>query len=375
MKIIHSGAYRIDIGPHVFPTVKYDAIRAALLAGGVATREDLVTPEAASWEDLALVHTADYLDKVRRGCLSQDEIARLEMPWSESMVEGFRLMAGGTVLCARLALAEQAAPAAGRPRLRAAGHLGGGFHHACADHGEGFCLFNDVALAARVLLASREVQRVAVVDADVHQGNGTAAILGSDPAVFTYSLHQENNYPAVKPAGTLDQGLDDRAGDQEYLEALGDALPRVLGFDPDLLLYVAGADPYRGRPARRSRPHPLRFAAARSHGPGVGAGRGRSYGHRAGGRVRSPAGGHDRDPRRDHRGSGAAELAACLPGSSRRRTGSAVWPDAHARPAGVFNNAQTVSGATDTLLHKNVPVQQAAPRQWACDSPQARVEF
>jgi len=244
VKVVHTGAYRIDIGPHVFPTEKYEGIRSWLLAAGVSSRQDFLAPEPASWEDLGLVHTPDYLTKVRSGELTSEEIARLEMPWSESMVEGFRLMAGGSVLCARLALAEAPAPAGRKQRLRAAAHLGGGFHHAYADHGEGFCLFNDVALTARALLASREVSRVAIIDVDVHQGNGTAAILGCDPAVFTCSLHQERNYPADKPPSSLDRGLDDGIGDREYLEALGDALPRVFGFAPDLLVYVAGADPY-----------------------------------------------------------------------------------------------------------------------------------
>ena len=244
MKIVHDAAYRIDIGPHVFPTAKYDSIRAALLASGVARRADFVRPNPAGWDELGLVHTQTYLEKVRRGTLGPGEIARLEMPWSEPMVEGFRLMAGGTVLCARLALAEPPSAAGAKPRLRAAAHLGGGFHHAHSDHGEGFCLFNDVALAARLLLSSGEVARVAIVDVDVHQGNGTAAILGGDPAVFTFSIHQENNYPAIKPPGTLDCGLDDRADDREYLAVLAEALPRVIDFRPDLIVYVAGADPY-----------------------------------------------------------------------------------------------------------------------------------
>ena len=244
MKLVHDRAYQIDIGPHVFPTEKYHGIRDFLVAAGVARREDFVSPGPATWEELALVHTRDYLEKVRHGKLGQLEIARLEMPWSEAMVEGFRLMAGGTVLCARLALAESPESRGRKPRLRAAAHLGGGFHHACADHGEGFCLFNDVALTARLLLSSKEVQRVAVVDVDVHHGNGTAAILAGADDVFTFSIHQENNYPAVKPPSTLDCGLEDGAGDAEYLAALRDAVPRIVAFRPDLLIYVAGADPY-----------------------------------------------------------------------------------------------------------------------------------
>jgi len=244
VKIVYSDRYHIDIGPHIFPTAKFALVRDALIESGVARAGDFAEPSLASWGELGLVHTSEYLEKARAGGLAPEEIARLEMPWSEPMVEGFRLMAGGTVLCARLALAEPPSAAGEKPRLRAAAHLGGGFHHAHPDHGEGFCLFNDVALAARVLLSSGEVARVAIVDVDVHQGNGTAAILGGDPAVFTFSIHQENNYPAIKPPGTLDCGLDDRADDREYLAALAEALPRVIDFRPDLIVYVAGADPY-----------------------------------------------------------------------------------------------------------------------------------
>lgn len=244
MKIVHDAAYRIDIGPHVFPTAKYAGTRDWLLARGAAKPEDFVSPKPASWEELALAHEEGYLQKVRHGRMGLGEIARLEMPWSRQMVEGFRLMAGGTVLCARLALAEPPSKTGTPRRLRAAAHLGGGFHHAYAGHGEGFCLFNDIALAARLLMASGEVARVAVVDTDVHHGNGTAAILGRDPAVFTCSLHQQNNYPADKPPSTLDIGLDDGAGDGEYLAALERSLAEVMSFDPGVLIYAAGADPY-----------------------------------------------------------------------------------------------------------------------------------
>jgi acetoin utilization deacetylase AcuC-like enzyme len=246
--IVYDEAYRIDIGPHIFPTVKFGMVRDALLGAGVAGLDDFVSPEPATWDDLALVHTPGYLDKVRSGRLSNEEIARLEMAWSEEMVEGFRLMAGGTLLAARLAVEawqHLMAEAIARPGYLVAGiHLGGGFHHAFADHGEGFCLFNDTAVAVRRLLADRAVRRVAIIDTDVHHGNGTASLLGTDPAVFTYSIHQEHNYPAHKPAGTLDRGLRDGAGDEEYLATLTADLPRVFDARPDLIFYIAGADPY-----------------------------------------------------------------------------------------------------------------------------------
>jgi acetoin utilization deacetylase AcuC-like enzyme len=246
VKIVYSDRYHIDIGPHIFPTAKFALVREALLTSGVARPGDFAEPSPVSWEDLGLVHTLGYLEKVRVGGLAPEEIARLEMPWSESMVEGFRMMAGGTLRAAREALRTPAPRPGASPSNRgAAAHLGGGFHHAFPDHGEGFCLFNDVAVAVRVLTTAREIDRVAIVDCDVHHGNGTAAILGHDPAVFTFSIHQQNNYPALKPAGSLDVGMADGAGDAEYLFALERALPRVFETRPDLVFYLAGADPFQ----------------------------------------------------------------------------------------------------------------------------------
>jgi len=246
--IVYADAYCIDIGPHIFPTTKYRLVRDALVETGVARPDEFVEPSPATWDDLALVHTRGYLGALRDGRLSPEDIARLEMAWSEGMVDGFRLMAGGTLLAARLALEERRRPAgeegSGTGRPVVVTHLGGGFHHAFADHGEGFCLFNDVAVTIRRLLADQAIQRAAVVDADVHHGNGTAALLGTDPAVFTYSIHQEHNYPARKPPGTLDRGLRDGAGDDEYLATMRADLPAVFGFRPDLVCYIAGADPY-----------------------------------------------------------------------------------------------------------------------------------
>ena len=200
---------------------------------------------------MALVHTAEYLEKTRGGGFRASELALLELPWSPSVAEGFRLMAGGTVTAARLAIeralrlagAEGTAPGP-EPRLAAAANLGGGFHHAFPSHGEGFCLYNDVAVAIRVLQRDRLLRRTAVVDVDVHQGNGTAFIFDGDASVFTFSIHQEHNYPHVKPRGSLDVGLPDGADDREYLLALERALPAVVASRPDLIFYVAGADPY-----------------------------------------------------------------------------------------------------------------------------------
>jgi len=233
MRVVYSPRYHVDIGLHVYPTTKYQKVHAQLLECQLITSDDLVEPEIVSWEDLALVHTQDYLRKLRRGELSLTELARLEIPWSEAITDGFRLMSGGTLTAAREAVAD------GR-----AAHIGGGFHHAYAGHGEGFCMFNDVALAIRVLQRGNIVSRAAVVDCDVHHGNGTAAIFESDPTVFTFSMHQLSNYPMHKPPSTIDIGIGDQTGDEEYLRRLAESLPSVMADRPDILFYLAGADPY-----------------------------------------------------------------------------------------------------------------------------------
>jgi acetoin utilization deacetylase AcuC-like enzyme len=251
VRIVYSDRYGVDLGAHVFPSAKYAGIQAALLAQGLAVPADFDTPSPATWEELALVHTAEYLDKIRQGRLSAREIVQLEIPANPDVVDWFRLMAGGTLLAARAAVsrsgdAEDAAAvsAADRQRWGVAVHLGGGFHHACADHGEGFCMINDVAVAVRALQHDRLASRVAVVDCDVHQGNGTAMIFAADQSVFTFSMHQENNYPDYKPKSTLDVSLDDGVGDDEYLGALSEALPQVIASRPDVVFFVAGADPF-----------------------------------------------------------------------------------------------------------------------------------
>ena len=263
--VFHAARYHIDIGLHVFPTRKYQLVRDRV-ASLPAAREAVVfvDPEPATWDELALVHTAEYLEKLRSGTLSPAEIAQLELPWSEAMVEGFRLMAGGTIQAALVACGLRRLKSEVRRHedspeshfrlptsdfrlspsdFRVAVHIGGGLHHAFANHGEGFCPLNDVAVAVRVV-QQQGVERVAVVDLDVHHGNGTAFIFESDPRVFTFSMHQQHNYPMWKPRGTLDIGLPDGVHDATYLGDLEKALPRVMASRPQCVFYLAGADPY-----------------------------------------------------------------------------------------------------------------------------------
>lgn len=231
MRVVHSRSYEITLPGHVWPTTKYRRIANAL--GGESFT--FVEPVPASWDDLALVHTREYLDKLRGGLLTPADIATLELPWTPAFADVFRLMTGGTILAAASALADGSAA-----------HLGGGLHHAFANHGEGFCPLNDVAVAVRVLQHSSRIRRAAIVDLDVHQGNGTAMIFERDDTVFTFSMHQQHNYPVFKPRSDLDIGLEDGAGDDRYLSALAAALPHVFEGRPELIVYVAGADPFEG---------------------------------------------------------------------------------------------------------------------------------
>lgn len=226
--------YDLNFGRHVFPTQKYRLIRELLLRTAEATEADFHAPAMATEEDLRLVHDEDWVRKLRKGTVSYQEILQLEVPYSRQMVDAFWLAAGGSTLAARLALVHGAAY-----------NVGGGFHHAFPGHGEGFCAIHDVAVAIRVLQQEGLIRKAVVVDVDVHQGNGTAAIFAGDESVFTLSIHQLHNYPAVKPPSDLDIHLEDGAGDIEYLEKLRHGLVPVLELvRPDLLFYVAGADPY-----------------------------------------------------------------------------------------------------------------------------------
>jgi acetoin utilization deacetylase AcuC-like enzyme len=232
MIVVYSARYHVDIGSHVFPTRKYHLLHERIRSS--TADANIVEPQAATWEQLALVHSDEYLDKLQTGGFEWNELALLEIPWSPDVVEGFRLMTGGTIQAAYLALET------GGPVF----HIGGGFHHAFASHGEGFCLFNDVAVAIRVLLADATIERAAVIDLDVHHGNGTALIFESDPRVFTFSMHQEYNYPVHKPRGSLDIGLPDGTNDDLYLERLRSTLPEVMAGAPQIVFYLAGADPF-----------------------------------------------------------------------------------------------------------------------------------
>jgi acetoin utilization deacetylase AcuC-like enzyme len=261
-KLIYSDDYFLPIGRHVFPAEKYQRVHDQLIQTGVAEPADFITPQPASDQDILLVHTPRYVDKLKTGTLSPREEQEMEIPCSPELVRAFWLAAGGSILAAEHALTD-----------RVAFNIGGGFHHAFPDHGEGFCMIHDVAVAIRRLQRDGKIRTAMTVDCDVHQGNGTAAIFAgtrtpSDPLpstsgamnrtpsgkirqahagdVFTISLHQHNNYPALKPPSSIDVDLPDGTGDDDYLAWLDNALSSGLRqFEPELICYVAGADPYR----------------------------------------------------------------------------------------------------------------------------------
>jgi acetoin utilization deacetylase AcuC-like enzyme len=262
-KLVYSDDYYLPIGAHVFPAEKYRRIQKRLLELGFADPSDFVTPQPASDQDILLVHTPQYVQKLKTGTLSAREELEMEIPYSPELVRAFWLAAGGSMLAADFALNDQVAF-----------NIGGGFHHAFPDHGEGFCMIHDVAVAIRRMQRDDKITRAMTVDCDVHHGNGTAAIFAGmripgDPLpsrgastlnpgrpakfrsahagnVFTISLHQENNYPAWKPPSSIDVDLPDEIGDDDYLAWLDNALSSGLRqFEPELLCYIAGADPYR----------------------------------------------------------------------------------------------------------------------------------
>ena len=234
-KLIYHEGYDLNLGAHVFPSQKYRMIHDRLLADRSAAPDDFVAPEPAADEDVLRVHLPEYVHKLKTGSLGHDEEARLEVPYSKELIKACWLAAGGSILAGRRALSDGWAA-----------NVGGGFHHACPDHGEGFCVIHDVAIAIRRLQFEGLIRRAMVVDTDVHQGNGTAVIFGSDASVFTLSIHQEHNYPHPKPRSTVDINLEDGTGDEQYLEVLEKHLREAfLDFAPQLLFYVAGADPYR----------------------------------------------------------------------------------------------------------------------------------
>lgn len=211
-------------------------LRERIVAEGIVSAEHIREPERATEDQLRLVHTPGYVQRVTAGTLDAAELRRLGFPWSPALVERSYRSVGGTIAAARAALDHGVTM-----------NLAGGTHHAFADHGEGFCVFNDVAVAIRVLQCEGRIERAAVIDLDVHQGNGTHAIFAGDARVFTFSMHGGKNYPFHKVPGNLDIELPDGTGDDDYLGLLSDALPRVLrDARPDLVIYLAGADPHEG---------------------------------------------------------------------------------------------------------------------------------
>lgn len=233
-KLVYHKGYDLNLGEHVFPSQKFHLIAETLVREEIAAAEDFLTPAVASDEDILRVHTPEWVHKLKTGTLTASEIMKLEIPYSREAVEACWLAAGGAILAGQSAL-----------RDRFGCNLGGGFHHAYPGHGEGFCAIHDVAVAIRRLQSDGAIRKAMVVDTDVHQGNGTAAIFAKDESVFTLSIHQENNYPAYKPPSDLDLDLADRVDDDEYLGVLIPAVQSALDeFQPELLFYIGGADPF-----------------------------------------------------------------------------------------------------------------------------------
>ena len=235
MKVSYSDRYAVPLAPtHPFPMPKYRLVRDRLLAEGTITHWHLIEPHLAADEDILLVHTAGYWLRCVRGELTTAEVRRIGFPWSPALVRRSRAAVQGTILAAKNAL-----------RDGVASNLAGGTHHAFPDHGEGYCVLNDIAIATRVLQRDGLARRIAVIDCDVHQGNGTAAIFADDPDVFTFSIHGDKNFPLRKERSKLDVALPDGVGDDEYLRVLAEYVPAVLHeFRPDLVFYQAGVDPF-----------------------------------------------------------------------------------------------------------------------------------
>lgn len=263
LRLVYSEKATLPIGAHIFHAGKYRGMRERLLQAGAFTESDFLSAPPCEEEDVLLVHTKLWVEKLKRGTLSTREELELEVPYSKELVDAFWYITGGSIVAARQAL-----------RNNCCVHIGGGFHHAFADHGEGFCVLNDVAIAIRCMQRDGLIRRAMVIDCDVHQGNGTATIFGTGTPelfpqtswsaalhtprrvanvktsanhdVFTISLHQESNYPDFKPASSIDVNLPDGTTDSEYLEwlktTLDDARER---FEPELICYIAGADPYK----------------------------------------------------------------------------------------------------------------------------------
>jgi acetoin utilization deacetylase AcuC-like enzyme len=236
VQVFYTPRYYADIGQgHIFPIHKFELVRDKLLAEGTLRPEEIIEPDQASLEDVLLVHTEDYVSRLCSGDLTPKEGRRLGLPWSESLVRRSFYAVGGTLAATAASLTEGYSS-----------NLAGGTHHAFSDRGEGFCVLNDVAIAIRVMRARKLIRRAAIVDCDVHQGNGTATIFAGDANTFTFSMHGANNYPLFKAQSTLDVELPDGTSDAAYMETLASHLPHVFQSDPEIVFYLAGADPYRG---------------------------------------------------------------------------------------------------------------------------------
>ena len=235
MKVFYSDRFVLPLPEgHRFPMVKYSRLRERVAATDICAPGELRAPRAVSNKEILRSHERGYLRRVVAGTLTEKEVRRIGFPWSEKMVERSRRASGGTLGACHAALEDGFAA-----------NLAGGTHHAFADRGEGYCIFNDSAIAARAVQAGGLVERVVVVDTDVHQGNGTAAILHRDPSVFTFSIHGAKNFPFHKEESDLDVALPDGADDSEFLDALEDGLERSLEESrAELAIYLAGADPF-----------------------------------------------------------------------------------------------------------------------------------
>jgi acetoin utilization deacetylase AcuC-like enzyme len=236
MKIFYTDLFKIPLPEkHSFPKDKYYLLRKRIEDAGIVPRENLIVPEPASEADILRVHDPVYWDRLKKGELSDKEIRRVGLPWSPEIVQRARYSSGATIAACRAAAAE-----------RIAVNLGGGTHHAFSDHGQGYCWINDSVIASRVLQVEGLAQNILIVDCDVHQGNGTAALVRNDPTIFTFSIHGKNNFPFRKETSDLDIELDDDTGDAAYLESLEKGLLTVLqNFSADLAIYLAGADAHK----------------------------------------------------------------------------------------------------------------------------------
>ncbi len=243
MKIYYCDHFVLPLpDDHRFPMAKYSLLRERVVASGLAINHQLLVPDAATDEQLLRAHTREYLESVKSGTLSKAAIRRIGFPWSPQLVERSRRSTGATIAACYTALEDGFGL-----------NLAGGTHHASQETGEGFCVFNDAAVAARALQAevngqgNSQVRRIVVLDCDVHQGNGTAAIFADDPTVYTFSIHGVNNFPFHKASSDLDVALEDGVGDGDYLEALSTGLETALRDSrAELAIYLAGADPYHG---------------------------------------------------------------------------------------------------------------------------------